>query len=108
LGNDISENPGPFDNEISIFHLNIRSIRRKLDYVEALALGSSIVCITESHLDDTVLSRDIQIQGYHENILRKDRNCFGGGVLHFEDKKHLLYHSKNYYFLPINQYSDLP
>jgi hypothetical protein len=23
LGNDISENPGPFDNEISIFHLNI-------------------------------------------------------------------------------------
>jgi hypothetical protein len=34
-----------------------------------------------SHLDDTVLSRDIQIQGYHDNILRKDRNCFGGGVL---------------------------
>ena len=50
LGNDISENPRPFDNEISIFHLNIRSIRHKLDYVEALALGSSIVCITESHL----------------------------------------------------------
>jgi hypothetical protein len=43
LENDISENPGPFDNEISIFHLNIRSIRHKLDYVEALALGSSIV-----------------------------------------------------------------
>jgi hypothetical protein len=36
-----------------------------------------VVC----HLDDTVLSRDIQIQGYHDNILRKDRNCFGGGVL---------------------------
>jgi hypothetical protein len=35
LGNDISENPGPFDNEISIFHLNIRSIRHELDYVEA-------------------------------------------------------------------------
>jgi exonuclease III len=81
LGNDISENPGPFDNEISIFHLNIRNIRHKLDYVEALALGSSIVCITESHLDNTVLSRDIQIQGYHEDILRKDRNCFGGRVL---------------------------
>jgi hypothetical protein len=56
LGNDISENPGPFDNEISIFHLNIRSIRHKF----------------------------------------------------FEDKKHLLYYSRNYYFLPINQYSDLP
>ena len=26
LGNDISENPGPFDNAISIFHLNIRSM----------------------------------------------------------------------------------
>jgi alpha-acetolactate decarboxylase len=34
-----------------------------------------------AHLDNTVLSRDIQIQGYHEDILRKDRNCFGGGVL---------------------------
>jgi hypothetical protein len=51
-------------------------IRHRLDYVEALALDSSIVCITESHLDDTILSRDIQIQGYHEHILRKDRNCF--------------------------------
>ena len=30
LGNDIPENPGPFDNEISIFHLNIRSIRHRL------------------------------------------------------------------------------
>jgi hypothetical protein len=29
----------------------------------------------------TVLSRDTQIKGYHENILRKDRNCFGGEVL---------------------------
>jgi hypothetical protein len=25
------------------------------------------------------LKGDIQIQGYHEDILRKDRNCFGGG-----------------------------
>jgi hypothetical protein len=41
-----------------------------LDYVEALALGSSIVCITESHLDDTILSRDIQIQGYHELTIK--------------------------------------
>jgi hypothetical protein len=56
LGNDIPENPGPFDNEISIFHLNIRSIRHELDYVEALTLGSSIVCITESHLDETFSS----------------------------------------------------
>jgi hypothetical protein len=35
----------------------------------------------QNNLDDTVLNRDIQIQGYHDNILRIDRNCFGGGVL---------------------------
>jgi hypothetical protein len=60
LGNDIPENPGPFDNEISIFHLNIRSIRHKLDYVEALALGSSIVGFQEYHfpiiLTSTILA----------------------------------------------------
>jgi hypothetical protein len=67
-------------NSLPIVHYNIRSIRHRLDYVEALALDSSIVCITESHLDDTILSRNIQIQDYHENILRKDRNCFGGEV----------------------------
>ena len=59
LGNDISENPGPTENEISIFHLNARSVRHKLDYIETVALDSSVICITESHLDESVSNKDV-------------------------------------------------
>lgn len=81
LCNDVAENPGPYENEISIFHLNARSVRTKVEYIETLALGSSIVCITESHLDENVSSEDIHMDGYHQELYRNDRNCFGGGVL---------------------------
>ncbi|VDI58139.1 Hypothetical predicted protein [Mytilus galloprovincialis] len=53
----------------------------KVEYIETLALGSSIVCITESHLDENVSSEDIHMDGYHQELYRNDRNCFGGGVL---------------------------
>ena len=43
-------------------------------------LRSSIVCITESHLDDKVSTTDILIPGYLEPF-RNDRSSFGGGVL---------------------------
>ena len=33
LDNDIAENPGPFSDEISIFRVNARSVRKKLDYI---------------------------------------------------------------------------
>jgi hypothetical protein len=33
LDNDIAENPDPFSDEISIFHVNARSVRKKLDYI---------------------------------------------------------------------------
>jgi hypothetical protein len=35
LDNDIAENPGPFSDEISIFHVIARSVRKKLDYIES-------------------------------------------------------------------------
>ena len=47
LDNDIAENPGPFSDEISIFHVNARSVRNKLDYVESVGFDSSLICITE-------------------------------------------------------------
>ena len=81
LDNDIAENPGPFSDEISIFHVNARSVRKKLDYIESVGFDSSLICITESHLDDKVLDDDIKLDGYYDKPFRKDRNCFGGGVL---------------------------
>ena len=81
LDNDIAENPGPFSDEISIFHVNARSVRNKLDYVESVGFDSSLICITESHLDDKVLDDDIKLDGYYDKPFTKDRNRFGGGVL---------------------------
>jgi hypothetical protein len=60
-----------------------------------------IEILTESHLDDTVLSRDIQIQGYHDNILRKYRNCFGGGVLVYISETLKVKRSKSIFRSPV-------
>ena len=82
LSNDVAENPGP-DNKVSdltVFHWNARRLRNKIEYLETICIGSNIVCITESHLDDKVSTQDILIPGYLEPF-RNDRNCFGGGVL---------------------------
>ena len=76
LDNDIHQNTGPDRNDISIFHLNSRSVRNKLSYLEDLVSDSSI-CITEGHLDANILDRDILINGFSDTIFRKDRNSFG-------------------------------
>jgi hypothetical protein len=49
--------------------------------VEDIASESSIICVTESHLDTNIVDNDIIIDGFSDQILRKDRNCFGGGGL---------------------------
>ena len=86
LSNDIAENPGPENkvSEINIFHWNARSVRHKLNYLQTISDDSSVIsviCITESHLDNNILMEDITIPGYHTYPFRNDRNCFGGGVL---------------------------
>ena len=82
LGNDVAENPGPETKvgEVSVFHWNCRSIRHKLDHLQIISNDSSIIRVTESHLDENILTTDIKLPGYHEPF-RKDRNGFGGGVL---------------------------
>jgi hypothetical protein len=64
-----------------VFHLNARSVRNQLSYLEDIASESSIICVTESHLDGNILDTDIGIDGFSDKIFRKDRNSFGGGVL---------------------------
>ena len=80
LDNDIYQNPGPLQNEISIFYINARSVRNKISYIENIASEFTILCITESHLDNNISNNDIAIEGFSE-IYRKDRNWFVGGVL---------------------------
>jgi hypothetical protein len=40
------------------------SVRNKLSYVEDIATESSIICVTESHLDTNIIDNDILIDGY--------------------------------------------
>lgn len=55
LCGDIELNPGPqsLGHSLSILHLNIRSIRTKLEYIKNKFLDFDILCFTETHLDDT-------------------------------------------------------
>jgi hypothetical protein len=40
--------------------------------VEDIATESSIICVTESHLDTNIIDNDILIDGFSDKILRKD------------------------------------
>lgn len=51
LAGDIELNPGPLRNiccmdYLSFFHLNVRSIRRKIDYIKNHFLNFDIICFT--------------------------------------------------------------
>ena len=95
LSGDISLNPGPTHqhklqclNEWHIFksrglhfiHLNINSLIPKIEElrITAKSTNATIIGISESKLDESVLEPEIEIDNY--NILRCDRNRRGGGV----------------------------
>ncbi|KAK3087639.1 hypothetical protein FSP39_008683 [Pinctada imbricata] len=90
---DVHQNPGPDAIDLSIFHLNIRSVRHKISYLDDLAPDYDILCITESHLDENVTDSDLVIDGF--DIVRRDRTNHGGGIL--------IYVSKNLFFKRLHQ-----
>ncbi|KAK6171783.1 hypothetical protein SNE40_018213 [Patella caerulea] len=96
----IEQNPGPFNAlstcNISIVHNNVCSLLPKLDIIEAEFSDHDIICITESHLDNTIKDSEILLPGYRSPI-RLDRNRHGGGVvvyiknnLHFQIRHDLI------------------
>lgn len=81
ISGDIEVNPGPMtDNIIDIVHLNIRSIRHEIDYLNTLVHDFDILCFTETHLDDTVSNDSLSLDVFN-TIYRKDRNCYGDRVM---------------------------
>ena len=58
LASDIEQNPGPpnFLSDLSVLHLNIRSIRNKMEYIIDNFLDFDILCVSETHLDSQNLS----------------------------------------------------
>ena len=78
-------------------HININSLLPKIDEIRYIAKLSeaAVIGISESKLDDSVLSSEIQIENYE--LIRSDRNRHGGGVACFI-RNDLSYNTKS--FLP--------
>ena len=95
LSGDISLNPGPFhnlqpldQNEWNIFkhrglhflHLNINNLLSKIDEHRHIArlTNAAVIRVSESKLDDSVSTSEIEIDECY--LLRLDRNRRGGGL----------------------------
>ncbi len=65
LAGDVAENPGPdsFTGSLSILHLNIRSIRNKINYIEDCLTDFDILCFTETHLSDDIDISNLILKG---------------------------------------------
>ncbi|MEW8546519.1 MAG: reverse transcriptase family protein, partial [Candidatus Thiodiazotropha sp.] len=87
LSGDVSENPGPDldqsnqSDNLSILHLNIRSIRNKLEFVKDSLSDFDILCFSETHLTDNISNNDIHIEGFQPISFRKDVSAHSSGLL---------------------------
>ncbi len=65
LSGDIETNPGPSINSdscLSIIHQNIRSVRNKLEYIQDNYLDFDILCLTETHLSQSLKHRHYNLK----------------------------------------------
>ena len=87
---DVELNPGPDTHEtshsLSLLHCNIRSIRNKLEYIKQYLIDFNILCFTETHLNQNILTRDLVISSAFDTPYRKDRTNHGGGILLYFSK----------------------
>ena len=65
---------------LHFIHLNVRSLVHKLEQIKRIAELSkaTVMCFTETWLDESVSDSEINIPGY--NVVRNDRSTHGGGV----------------------------
>ena len=64
-----------------IASLNINSLLRHVDELRLMLTNSKIdvFAVNESKIDSSITDNEISIPGY--NMIRRDRNRFGGGVV---------------------------
>lgn len=82
LSGDIETNPGPdkeTENILSVYHINVWSLRNKMDLVTSHCDKYEVVAITETKLDQTIPDQKVKIHGFH-TIFRKDLTIDSGGV----------------------------
>ena len=81
---------------LHFIHLNVNSILPKINELRLIAHNTkaSIIGLSESKLDDTVLDDEISIDGY--NLLRADRSRHGGEVACYVRKNLFFYRRVNF------------
>ena len=73
---DIERNPGRVnEHSLSILHLNIRSIRNKISYIQDDLSDFNIVCFSETHLDQNISSELLSITNYFSASIGKRLCC---------------------------------
>ncbi len=86
---DVELNPGPSDNgdyhALSLIHLNIRSIRNKMEYIKDNISDYDILCFSESHLTNTVADSSITLDDM--NLFRKDFTDHSSGLVTYISNK---------------------
>ena len=114
---DVSLNPEPFYNlqplahdKWNIFkhrgahflHLHINSLLLKIDELRHIVklTNVAVIRISESKLDDSLLTSETQIDGY--DLLHCDRNRHGRGVACYI-RNDLSYNVKSYFFKDIEK-----
>ena len=86
LAGVVPENPGPqFVNTgdvgcTSVLHLNIRSIRHKLEYIKDNFLDFDVLSFSEFHLTNEIGNDFIKLDGFCDPF-RKDSAAHSGGLL---------------------------
>ena len=71
-------------NHVSVMHINVRSIKKNLDNLEALVLGLEtppcVLCLSETWLTENDDPKCFLVHGYNQ-LMNKTRNSKGGGVM---------------------------
>ena len=73
---DIHLNPGPpckaQPKELSIIHINARSLRRKLDLLDSEVTDHDVITKSETWLSADIKNNEISINGYHPPYVKTD------------------------------------
>ena len=68
-------------DSLSIIHLNIQSIRNKIDYIKDSLADFDILCFTETHLNHAISNEELFIEGFQPVKFRKDVSPHSAGLL---------------------------
>ena len=79
---------------LRIYHLNIHSLSNKLDELRLFCneYKPHVLSLNETWLDENILDDELHLTSY--NIIRRDRDSFGGGVAVYIDE-HLQFNHIN-------------